>query len=52
MNGNIFKEQSTGEKVIAILGGSFDPPTIAHIQVAAEIYNNFSIDEVWIISLW
>jgi nicotinic acid mononucleotide adenylyltransferase len=25
---------------IAILGGSFDPPTIAHIQIACEVYNN------------
>lgn len=35
---------------IAVFGGSFDPPTIAHIQIVSEIYNNFpDIDEVWII---
>lgn len=35
---------------VAIFGGSFDPPTIAHMQVACEIYNNFEhIDQVWIV---
>jgi nicotinate-nucleotide adenylyltransferase len=35
---------------VAILGGSFDPPTIAHVQIACEIYNNFAdVDEVWFI---
>ena len=29
------------KKQVAILGGSFDPPTIAHIQIACEIYNYF-----------
>jgi nicotinic acid mononucleotide adenylyltransferase len=34
---------------VAILGGSFDPPTISHIQIASEIYNtNEDVDEVWI----
>jgi len=37
-------------KNIAIFGGSFDPPTISHIQVACEIYNCLDdIDEVWMI---
>jgi nicotinate-nucleotide adenylyltransferase len=37
-------------KHIAILGGSFDPPTIAHIQTASEIYNLVGeIDEVWLV---
>lgn len=37
------------KKRVAYLGGSFDPPTIAHIQVASEIYNKIdNIDEVWI----
>jgi nicotinate-nucleotide adenylyltransferase len=35
---------------VAILGGSFDPPTIAHVEIACEIYNNFAdVDEVWFI---
>ena len=35
---------------VAILGGSFDPPTIAHIQIACEVYNNIpEISEVLII---
>lgn len=35
---------------VAILGGSFDPPTISHIQIACEIYNSFTdISEVWLI---
>ena len=38
------------EKKVAILGGSFDPPTIAHVQVVAEVYNECQfIDEVWIV---
>ena len=37
-------------RTIAILGGSFDPPTLAHVQIAAEIYNTHEdIDEVWIV---
>jgi len=35
---------------IALLGGSFDPITIAHLQIATEIYNQFEdIDEVWLV---
>ena len=31
-------------------GGSFDPPTISHIMIACEIYNQINyIDEVWIV---
>ena len=38
------------KKQVAILGGSFDPPTIAHIQIACEVYNNIpEISEVFII---
>ena len=38
------------EKQVAILGGSFDPPTIAHFQTASEIYNKIPyIDEVWLL---
>ncbi len=37
-------------QTVAILGGSFDPPTISHIQIASEIYNTHEdIDAVWII---
>jgi nicotinic acid mononucleotide adenylyltransferase len=32
------------------LGGSFDPPTISHMQLACEIYNNYAdVDEVWFV---
>ena len=31
------------------MGGSFDPPTISHMQIAAEIYNMNKFDEVWVI---
>ncbi len=35
---------------MALLGGSFDPPTLAHVQIASEIYNTHEdVDEVWII---
>lgn len=40
----------TNKKQIAIFGGAFDPPIIAHIQIACEIYNNIkSIYEVWVV---
>lgn len=34
---------------IALYGGSFNPPTIAHALIAADILNKFdNIDEVWL----
>ena len=33
-------------KRIAIFGGSFDPPTISHMQVASETINLLGFDEV------
>ena len=47
---NMFNNLNNNPQTVAILGGSFDPPTIAHIQVASEIYNTHEdIDAVWII---
>ncbi len=44
------KSEKKITKEIAVFGGSFDPPTISHLIVACEIYNNFEfIDEVWIV---
>ena len=44
------KEQKHGGKKVAILGGSFDPPTISHLQLASETLNSCSeINEVWIV---
>ena len=38
------------KKVIAVFGGSFNPPTMAHIRIACEIYNKSEeIDEVWMV---
>lgn len=34
---------------IAILGGSFDPPTISHLQIAGEVVNLLKMDQVWIV---
>eukprot|EP00350_Pseudokeronopsis_sp_OXSARD2_P011603 CAMPEP_0170544452 /NCGR_PEP_ID=MMETSP0211-20121228/3212_1 /TAXON_ID=311385 /ORGANISM="Pseudokeronopsis sp., Strain OXSARD2" /LENGTH=181 /DNA_ID=CAMNT_0010848109 /DNA_START=17 /DNA_END=562 /DNA_ORIENTATION=- len=36
-------------KKIGILGGTFDPPTVSHLQVASEILNNHEIDEVQVV---
>ena len=33
-------------KRIAVLGGSFDPPTISHLQLASEVINLLGFDEV------
>lgn len=37
-------------KVVAVFGGSFDPPTTGHIDVALGILNNptLKVDEVWL----
>lgn len=38
------------KKNIAVLGGTFDPPTISHLQIVCEVYNTFNdIDEVWFV---
>jgi len=37
------------KKKIGILGGSFDPPTYGHLQMAAEAINLRHVDEVWMI---
>ena len=36
-------------KKVAVLGGSFDPPTISHLQLAAETVYQFKVDQVWIV---
>lgn len=37
------------ELKIGILGGTFDPPHIAHLRVAEEVRLHFSLDEIWFI---
>ena len=34
---------------IGILGGSFDPPTISHLQLCSEALNVLKFDEIWMI---
>ena len=36
-------------KKVGILGGSFDPPTISHLQICAEVINMKKFDEVLIV---
>ena len=36
-------------KKIGILGGSFDPPTISHLQMCSEVLNLLKFDEVWMV---
>ena len=36
-------------KRVAILGGSFDPPTVSHMQIAAETLYQHKCDQVWIV---
>lgn len=33
---------------IAIIGGAFDPPTVAHLHLAKIVLSNTSINEVWL----
>jgi nicotinate (nicotinamide) nucleotide adenylyltransferase len=42
-------EVTAGRKRIALLGGSFDPVTNAHILQAAEILHAEKADEVWLV---
>ena len=52
---NISLAQITPRKRVAILGGSFNPPTIGHMQVdfliqmASEILNRSLVNEVWMV---
>lgn len=34
---------------IGILGGSFDPPTISHLQLCSEAFNSLKFDEIWMV---
>ena len=36
-------------KKIGILGGSFDPPTISHLQLCSEALNVLKFDEIWMV---
>uniref|UniRef100_A0A0G4IFV2 Cytidyltransferase-like domain-containing protein n=1 Tax=Chromera velia CCMP2878 TaxID=1169474 RepID=A0A0G4IFV2_9ALVE len=40
---------STVKKRVVVLGGSFDPPTVAHMKAAAEPVQAGVADEVWLI---
>ena len=40
---------SLTKKNVAIFGGSFDPPSISHLQVASETINLLGFDEVWLV---
>ena len=42
--------KTASRRKVAILGGSFNPPTITHLQIASETLNLCAeIDEVWIV---
>ena len=36
-------------KKVGVLGGSFDPPTISHLQLCSEALNILKFDEVWMV---
>jgi nicotinate (nicotinamide) nucleotide adenylyltransferase len=51
MNQNITFNIMTSKKTkkIVIVGGAFDPPTNAHLQLFAQIIHSKQYDEVWIV---
>ncbi len=40
----------TVKKIVAVLGGSFDPPTVGHLDIAAKCLDPLHklADEVWV----
>jgi nicotinate-nucleotide adenylyltransferase len=45
----LIRTEKAMTRLIAIYGGSFDPPTFAHIKVATEIINAKFAHEVWVV---
>ncbi len=44
------EKKSPSQLKVGILGGSFDPPTISHLQLASETLNVCAeINEVWLV---
>jgi nicotinate-nucleotide adenylyltransferase len=41
------KDQSTASQVIALFGGSFDPPHLAHQTIPIFLLENKLVDQVW-----
>merc|ERR1719264_1330642 len=46
---NIESENNNKKTRVGILGGSFDPPTLSHLFIGAELLNQKIVDEVWYI---
>lgn len=38
-----------GVRTVALLGGTFDPPTLAHAAAANAVLNSLDVDEVWMV---
>ncbi|KAF4750747.1 hypothetical protein FOZ63_011241 [Perkinsus olseni] len=36
-------------KTVAVIGGSFDPPTLAHLMVASQVVQLGCADEAWMV---
>ncbi|MEZ4256286.1 MAG: nicotinate (nicotinamide) nucleotide adenylyltransferase [Polyangiales bacterium] len=39
-------------RTVAIYGGSFDPPHVAHVLVASYVLSTAEVDELWVIPTW
>jgi nicotinate-nucleotide adenylyltransferase len=37
---------------VGLLGGTFDPPTFAHINIAKKAFEILELDELWFIPVW
>ena len=43
------QELGMSDKKVVLFGGSFNPVTLAHVQIVDDIYHFLDIDEIWVL---